>query len=97
MGAAVAVSALDYVVAKRRGRPLLGPRLEIPTRRDLDARIDWALAALFVVGGVTGGIAGVSLGEALATRKQALGRVFAILVIAVGFYIASRGVIALTA
>ena len=59
--------------------------------------IDWPLAALFVVGGIAGGVAGVSLGKALATRKQALSRVFAILVIAVGLYIVSRGVIALTA
>jgi hypothetical protein len=44
-----------------------------------------------------GGVAGVSLGNALAGRKQALGRVFAILVIVVGLYIVSRGVIALTA
>ena len=47
--------------------------------------------------GYGGGIAGVSLGNVLAGRKQALGRVFAILVIAVGLYIVSRGVIALTA
>ena len=59
--------------------------------------IDWPLAALFVVGGIAGGVAGVSLGKVLAARKQALGLVFAILVIAVGLYIASRGVIALTA
>jgi uncharacterized membrane protein YfcA len=59
--------------------------------------IDWPLATIFVAGGIAGGIAGVSLGTALSARKQALGRVFAILVIAVGLYIASRGVIALTA
>ena len=43
--------------------------------------IDWPLAALFVVGGIAGGVAGVSCGKALATRKQALERVFSILVI----------------
>ncbi len=59
--------------------------------------IDWPLAALFVAGGTAGGVAGVSLGKVLATRKQALGRVFAVLVIVVGLYIVSRGVIALTA
>lgn len=57
--------------------------------------IDWPLAALFVVGGIIGGVAGVALGAALATRKQALGRVFAGLVIVVGFYITWRGVSAL--
>ena len=33
MAGAVAVSALGYVIAKRRGAPVLAPRLEIPTLR----------------------------------------------------------------
>ena len=36
MGGAVAVSALGYRGARRRGVPVLAPRLEIPTRRHLD-------------------------------------------------------------
>jgi uncharacterized membrane protein YfcA len=59
--------------------------------------IDWTIAALFVLGGIAGGVPGVLLGKALAARKQVLERVFAILVIAVGLYIVWRGVIALTA
>ena len=39
MGGAVAVSALGTVIARRRGMPVLAPRLEIPTRRDLDPRL----------------------------------------------------------
>lgn len=55
MASALVVSAIGYRVARRRGRPLIAPRLEIPTRRDLDPRliagaavfgIGWALAGL---------------------------------------------------
>ncbi|WP_336487718.1 YeeE/YedE family protein [Methylobacterium nigriterrae] len=49
MAGAVAVSATGYLVARRRGRPVLAPRLEIPTRRDLDPRL-LVGAALFGVG-----------------------------------------------
>jgi uncharacterized protein len=61
MGGAVAVSTLGYVAAKRRGYPLLGPKLEMPTRRDLDARLLGG-AALF---GVGWGLAGLCPGPAL--------------------------------
>ena len=55
MASALVVSAIGYRVARRRGRPVLASRLEIPTRRDLDPRliagaavfgIGWALAGL---------------------------------------------------
>lgn len=36
MASALVVSAIGYRVARRRGRPVLASRLEIPTRRDLD-------------------------------------------------------------
>src|SRR5215204_2606054 len=49
MGGAVLVSAVGHRVARGRGRPVLAPRLEIPTRRDLDARLLGG-AALFGVG-----------------------------------------------
>ena len=58
--------------------------------------INWPLAALFVLGGIAGGAAGVALGNSLTTRKQALSRMFAALVIVVGVYIVARGVIALS-
>ena len=61
MAGAVAVSALGYVVARRRGTPLLAPRLEIPTRRDLDPRLIGG-AALF---GIGWGLAGLCPGPAL--------------------------------
>jgi uncharacterized protein len=72
MGAAVAVSALGYAVANRRGRPVLAPRLEIPTRRDLDSRLIIG-AALF---GVGWGLAGLCPGPALTLLPLALPKVF---------------------
>jgi len=61
MGGAVAVSALGYFVVKRRGVPVLAPRLEIPTRRDLDPRLIGG-AALF---GIGWGLVGLCPGPAL--------------------------------
>ncbi|WP_414470933.1 DUF6691 family protein [Microvirga sp. M2] len=61
MGGAVVVSALGYLVARRRGVPVLAPRLEIPTRRDLDPRLIGG-AALF---GIGWGLVGLCPGPAL--------------------------------
>ncbi|MBY0257236.1 YeeE/YedE family protein [Methylobacterium sp.] len=61
MAGAVAVSAIGYRVARRRGRPILAPRLEIPTRRDVDLRLITG-AAVF---GVGWGLAGLCPGPAL--------------------------------
>lgn len=58
--------------------------------------VDWWLAGLFVVGGLLGGFAGAALGRVLASRKQLLGTVFASLVIIVGVYVVSRGLVGLT-
>lgn len=61
MASAVAVSALGTIIAKRRGVPVLAPRLEIPTRRDLDPRLISG-AALF---GIGWGLVGLCPGPAL--------------------------------
>lgn len=61
MGGAVAASALGYLIVKRRGVPVFAPRLEIPTRRDLDRRLIGG-AALF---GVGWGLVGLCPGPAL--------------------------------
>jgi uncharacterized membrane protein YedE/YeeE len=61
MGGAVIVSGLGYRIARRRGIPVLAPRLEIPARRDLDARLVGG-AVLF---GIGWGLVGLCPGPAL--------------------------------
>lgn len=61
MAGAVAASAVGYLIARRRGRPVLAPRLEIPTQRDLDRRLI-AGAAVF---GLGWGLVGLCPGPAL--------------------------------
>ena len=55
MAGAIVVSTTGYLVARRRGRPLLAARLEIPNRRDLDRRLI-AGAAVFGIGWGLGGL-----------------------------------------
>ena len=59
--------------------------------------VDWPLAALFVLGELAGGVAGVRAGQALAESKRSLNIVFASLVIIVGAYITVRGLNSLLA
>ena len=62
MGAALAVSAAGYHVARRSPRAWLGDAFGIPTRRDLDASLLGG-AALF---GIGWGLVGLCPGPALA-------------------------------
>ena len=57
----------------------------------LSGLVDWPLAALFVLGGLVGGMVGVRAGRALAESKRTLNIVFASLVIVVGVYVTVRG------
>jgi uncharacterized membrane protein YfcA len=52
----------------------------------LSGLIDWPLAALFVAGGVAGGLAGTHSAKRLAGRKGALNTVFAVLIFVVAVY-----------
>lgn len=61
MAGAVAVSALGYVLARRRGAPVLATKLEIPTRRELDPPLVLG-AAIF---GIGWGLIGLCPGPAL--------------------------------
>lgn len=62
MVGAIAASAVGYVLAKRHSETALGENLEIPSRRDFDARLVGG-AVLF---GVGWGLVGVCPGPALA-------------------------------
>jgi len=55
--------------------------------------VDWRLAALFVLGGALGVIAGLALGRALSRYKRALSLVFAGIVISVGGYIVASALV----
>lgn len=49
--------------------------------------VDWPLAGLFIAGGVIGGFAGSRVARRLAAHKNALSRVFAIIVMLVGAWV----------
>jgi uncharacterized membrane protein YfcA len=52
--------------------------------------VDWPLAAVFIGGGVLGGLAGARAAGALASRKGLLNTAFAGLIIVVAIYMAAR-------
>jgi uncharacterized membrane protein YfcA len=56
----------------------------------LSGLVDWTLAALFIAGGVLGGLLGVRSAKTLADRKGALNAVFAALIFAVAVYMMVR-------
>lgn len=53
--------------------------------------VDWRIAAIFVGGGLIGGMGGVALGRRLAGYKFLLTYIFAGVVIAAGLYVVIRG------
>jgi uncharacterized membrane protein YfcA len=59
--------------------------------------VDWPLAGLFILGGLAGGLVGISLGRSLAGKKQILGSAFAGVVILAGLYILVRSIASLSA
>jgi len=66
--------------------------LTTATNYALSGLIDWRLAALFVAGGIFGGFFGGRLANLLASRKELLQLVFAVMIIAVGLYVVARSV-----
>lgn len=52
----------------------------------LDGWVDWPLAALFIGGGVLGGLVGARLAKALSARRGVLNTVFASLIFVVAAY-----------
>jgi uncharacterized membrane protein YfcA len=57
--------------------------------------IAWNVAALFILGGIGGGVLGMRTAIALASRKAALSRMFAGIVLAVAAYMLIRSAVAL--
>ncbi len=53
--------------------------------------VDWELAAIFLAGGVVGGIAGATLARHLADKRGALNNTFALVIFAVATYMLVRG------
>ena len=54
--------------------------------------VAWALAGLFVAGGIAGGLAGTRAARHLAERRGALNIVFAVVIIAVALYMLARNI-----
>ena len=52
--------------------------------------VDWRLAALFILGGILGGLFGSRSAKMLAARKGTLNMVFAALIFAVAVYMLIR-------
>jgi len=52
--------------------------------------ISWGLAALFIAGGIVGGVLGTRFARLLSARRGALNTVFAAVIIAVALYMLSR-------
>jgi uncharacterized membrane protein YfcA len=52
--------------------------------------VSWGLAALFIAGGIAGGIGGTRLARHLSERRGALNIVFAVVIIAVAIYMLAR-------
>jgi uncharacterized membrane protein YedE/YeeE len=72
MAGALAVSALGFRIARRRGHPLLAARFAMPSRRDLDPEL-LVGSALF---GVGWGLGGLCPGPSLAGLLQGVGGVY---------------------
>jgi len=69
MGGALIAAAPGFALAQRRGAPLFGGRLQIPTRRDIDAPLLTG-AAIF---GLGWGLSGFCPGPALAALSTSPG------------------------
>ena len=51
--------------------------------------VDWRITALLIVGGIVGTLGGIAAGRLLASRKGMLERLFAVIVVSVGLYVAA--------
>jgi uncharacterized protein len=60
----------------------------------LSGLVEWRIAALFVLGGAAGGLAGITLAKRLSHHKHALTMTFSAIVIVVGIYVTARSLLA---
>ncbi len=56
--------------------------------------VSWDLAAVFIVGGIAGGLGGTAAARHLSTRRGALNTVFAAIIVAVALYMLVRNIFA---
>lgn len=63
----------------------------------LAGHVDWGLTALMVLGGAAGAAGGIALGTRMAGAKDSLAKLFALVVIGTGLYVAWAGWPALSA
>ena len=65
------------------------------TNYAISGLVDWRIAALFIGGGIAGGIIGTFAGHKMSKRKGTLAMVFAVFVIVIGVYVAWKGIMPL--
>lgn len=63
--------------------------LTTATSYAISVLVDWPVTALLIAGGSAGTIAGIAAGQVFAQRKGLLERGFAVVVVAVGVYVAA--------
>jgi uncharacterized membrane protein YfcA len=56
----------------------------------LSGLVDWRIAGEFIVGGIVGGLAGMMLANRLSHGKDALKRIFAVLIFVIAAYVLYR-------
>ncbi|NPU14950.1 sulfite exporter TauE/SafE family protein [Bradyrhizobium sp. 83002] len=70
--------------------------LTTATNYALSGLVDWALAAIFLVAGIAGGLAGARLAARLSGTRGTLNKVFATMVFAVAAYMIYRSLLAMS-
>jgi uncharacterized membrane protein YedE/YeeE len=91
MGGALATAFMGYRLVWARGRPLAAPRFDLPTARDIDARLIGG-AALF---GVGWGVAGFCPGGAIPALGTARAEVAVFVAALAAGLVLGRGVVIL--
>ena len=88
--ALIAATAMPFVAAVGTSLVVISALgLTTATSYALSGYVDWPLTTLLIAGGIGGAGAGILLGRRLAGHKALLGRLFALMVIAVGVYVAT--------